>query len=351
MSKLIGVRCDIIACVILALAAGEFLPCETANAGDRRLAVGKKVPEFSATDIAGRMFHYKPGEGKVLVAIFLSAGQKGSTRAAAEIEMILTKLDPNTEGLVVVVAVDDANGDPCFPPKQDWPTKDSHIFLDTEYRLWGKFGIIATPTVVIGGKDGKVLWVEAGHGYNFAPVVRARLNQALGIAQEISPEDAGRVKTVANTTVAARVKRHLQMSKILLEKGRFESAIAEVRKAKGLDPNSVEATLELGELLCRVNKAEAALSAIETIETTTKNQKARTLLISGWAKRQMGELDAAEKLLLDATTLDPKSGRVFFELGKVYQARGQLEKAVRAYYNALALVFGEPANTDFSHQQ
>jgi Tfp pilus assembly protein PilF len=65
----------------------------------------------------------------------------------------------------------------------------------------------------------------------------------------------------------------------------------------------------------------------------------------------MNELDAAEKLLLEATTLDPRSSRGFFELGKVYQTRKEVEKAMLAYYKALALIFTEPVEGRFSQQQ
>jgi tetratricopeptide (TPR) repeat protein len=72
-------------------------------------------------------------------------------------------------------------------------------------------------------------------------------------------------------------------------------------------------------------------------------------MISGWAKRQMGELDAAEKILLEATTLDPKSARSLFELGKVYQAAQKIDKAMTAYHKALSIIFDEKESSANSH--
>ena len=323
--------------------------CVAADAGQRRLGIGERMPEFSATGTAEQVFDYKHGGGKVLMIVFLSGRQKRSARAAADIEWIVRKLGANAGRLDVAVAVDDPNTGASFQSKAKESAPDFHILLDTEYKLWGTFGIIATPTVIISDTNDTVLWVKAGYGYDFAPVIQARLNQALGIAQKIDPNDASHVKTVKNATVAARIKRHLQMAKMLWQKGRLESAISEIRKAKELDPNSVEVALELGELLCRANQTKAALDVIDKIKTTKKAEKARALLISGWAKRKMGELDAAERLLLEATTLDPKSSRGFFELGKVYQARDEIEKAMQAYYTALLLVFEEPVVKAVSH--
>ncbi len=141
------------------------------------------------------------------------------------------------------------------------------------------------------------------------------------------------------------------MARILQQKGRLESAIAEVRKAKDLDPNSVQVALELGELFCIAGQSKEALDVVKMVKATKRFDRARLLLISGWAKRQAGQLDAAEKLLLETTTLNPKSSRAFFELGKVYQARGQTDKAMVSYYKALAQVFGEAHETKTSHKQ
>ena len=259
-------------------------------------------------------------------------------KLAADIEKIVNQLETNEERPDTVIVVDDPNGID-FQSKQKGPAKNIYILLDSKYKLWGKFGIIATPTAVISDTNDKVLYVKAGYGYDFVPTLRAYVNQALGIAQKTAPEDAGRVKTISNNTIAARIKRHLQMSKMLEQKGRLESAIAEIQKARKLDPNSPEAALELGELFCRAGRSKAALDITESLSVTSRLDKSKLLLISGWAKRQMGELDTAEKLLIEATKLDPESSRALFELGKIYQAKQQNDKAMETYYKALTIIF------------
>jgi len=331
-------RKRIATCAVSALVMVQFLCCTTLQAGRYAFEVGDKMPEFSAPTLSGQVFTFEHNKGKALMVVFLSPKQKRSAQAAADIEKILSQLETNAERLETVIAVDDPNG-VDLTSKQKSPAKNIHILLDSKYKLWGKFGIIATPTFVIADTNDKVICVKAGYGYDFIPTLRAYVNQALGIAQETAPKDAGRVKTVSNDTTAARIKRHLQMAKILEEKGRLESAIAEIQKARELDPNSAEAALVLGELFCRAGRSKAALDITESLIVTSRLDKARLLLISGWAKRQMGELDTAEKLLLEAAKLDPKSARALFELGKIYQARQQNDKAMESYYKALTLIF------------
>ncbi len=134
------------------------------------------------------------------------------------------------------------------------------------------------------------------------------------------------------------------MAKLLEQKNRLDSAIAQILMARQLDPNSVDAAIALGELLCRAGRAQDAADAVGQVKTDTQLDKARVLLVSGWAKRQLGDLKFAENSLLEATILNPESSRALFELGKVYQATGQTDKAVDCYRKALALVFGEATN-------
>jgi tetratricopeptide (TPR) repeat protein len=298
------------------------------------------MPEFSGTTIKGQTFTYKHNQDKALMVVFLSPGHIRSARAVKDIDEIIHQLGTDAERLETVIAVDEPNN-LDLSTMQNGKSRNLHVLLDSEYKLWGKFGIIAVPTVVISDTSDKILCITAGYGYNFAPVVQAYLNQALGLTQKKDPEEAGRVKTVANDTTAARIKRHLQMAKMLEQKGRLESAIAETRKARELDPESPEAALELSELLCRVGQSKEALVITESLKVTKRFDKARLLLISGWAKRQMGDLETAEKLLLEATKIDAKSARALFELGKVYQSKQDVEEAMKSYHKALTILFNE----------
>jgi tetratricopeptide (TPR) repeat protein len=310
------------------------------QAKSRKIKVGEKMPEFSLADPNGMVFAYRYNRNRVLAITFLSANQKQSERAVVDIEKILRDLGSKVEPFDFVGVISERAKKDFFESYKGDSKLTFPILIDTKYQLWGKLGIIAMPTVLIVGKDDKVLWIKAGYGYDFAPALQSHLSYALGIVDAKTLKKLTQVKTLANTTVTARVKRHLQMAKMYDQKGRLESAIAEVYKARELDPNSIEAALELGELLCRTSKHEAALKTVERIRATKQLDKARLLRISGWAKRQIGDLETAEKLLLEATTLNPKSSRAFFELGQVHQAKGQVEKAMQAYYRALTLVFG-----------
>ncbi len=305
----------------------------------RKAKVGDVMPEFSLPDSTGATFIYKHGGGKVLMLAFLPTLQNRYERAIADIQAIVESVPEQVKGLGFAGIISGSAGKDLLKSHEPGSKLGFPIVLDGEYHLWGTLGVIAAPTVLIVDKDDKIFWIKAGEGTDFVPVVRAYLNKALGIAQETVPEEAQHVKAVMNDTVEARQQRHLQMAKILEQKGRFDSAIAEVQKAAALDPNSIEPSLVLGELFCKSGRNKEALELAGTLKAVKQTDKARLLLISGWARRQMGELEPAEKLLLEASALDPKSARALFELGKTYQAQNQTDKAMESYFKALTLVF------------
>ncbi len=327
--------------VTFVFSAQVLLLMAPARAELRKVSVGNTMPEFSLQSSDGTAFTYKHGGDKVLVLAFLPTVQGRLQRAVTDVEALAKSFPEQAKQLDFACVISGSAEEDLLKGLKSGSERALPILLDGEYHLWGTLGVIAAPTVLIVGKDDRILWIKPGYGYDLVPVARVYVNQALGIAQQITPEDAQHIKAVTNDTVSARLQRHLQMAKMLEQKGRFESAAAEIRKAAELDPNAVEPGLELGELFCRVGRPKAALELAEKLKAPTRTDKARVLLISGWARRQMGELEQAEKLLLEATALDPKSIRAFFELGKVYQARGQMDKAVESYHKALTIVFAE----------
>jgi len=314
------------------------------GAGSRRLHPGDPVPAFSVMDLTGQTYTYDREAQRALMVVVLSAEQDYSLKAQADLETILGSLGRAAADLDLVVSTDDPNafrnliaGDKPFAGRMI-------MTLDSDYRLWGKFGIIAVPTVVICSPDSKVLWVEAGYGYDFAPVVRARLNQALGIAQATSPDAAGVVSTVVNDTVEAKVKRLLQAAELMSSRGDTEAAITEAQRAHQLDANSPEVRIRLGELLCKNGQGREALALLDGTTVPNRAVQARIRLVQGWAHRQAGHLDRAEKMLLEALELDRSSARAYFELGRVYEAQQATDEALEAYRQALRLVFGQETN-------
>ena len=308
----------------------------------RRIPQGTIMPEFSAVDTAGKPFAYRRSRGPVLMLAFLSSQQKRSQKAVEDILRVLSGIpaDKLTSLQVAFVMQNVDNREFIASIQKDAPVV-VQIIGDEQYKIWGKFGVIATPTVLICDPLGKVLCVKPGYAFDFAPVIKSGLFQALDIPYDVSPDDASTVRTVANSTMSAKAKRHLQMAKLLSRKGRVSSAIEQAQMAYEIDPNSAEVAVELGDLLCQAGQAQEAVKLVSSLTGQSNRDRARINLVMGWAKRQLDQLEEAEKFLQEGIKQDPTSPRLRFELGRIYQKRNDSEKAMQAYFLALQLIYRE----------
>jgi tetratricopeptide (TPR) repeat protein len=316
------------------VAAGS--PVEAAS---RKVRSGDSTPEFSVVMLSGDTYAYTPQSEKALMVVFLSAKQKNSLKAQTDLVRILGQISDSAEDLTVVIALDDPN---AFSPLTSLESKFSDrmiVTLDQDHHLWGGFGAIAMPTVVIANPQGQVVCFEAGYGYNFARVVHAHLNQVLGVETDVTQAAMSQVSTVSNSTQNAKLSRLINAANMMAARGHYEAAISEMKRAQAQDPNSVEVVVSLAKLYCRASKGKEAIDALQGVVGGSRSQKAQILLVSGWAYRLTGDLDAALKSLLGATEQAPEEAQAFYELGLVYESKGLKDEALKAYRHALALLF------------
>ena len=100
----------------------------------------------------------------------------------------------------------------------------------------------------------------------------------------------------------------------------------------------------LGELLCQAGQPQEAVKLVSSLSGRSDREKARINLVMGWAKRQLGQLEEAEKFLQEGIKQDPTSPRLHFELGRIYQKRYYSERAMQAYFRALQLIYRDRVN-------
>jgi Tfp pilus assembly protein PilF len=308
----------------------------------RRIREGALVPEFSAIDTTGKPFVCKRSSGKAMVLAFVSPEKKRSQEAVEDICGALSSIPPERLASVQIAFVmQNVDNNQFIESIQKGAPTAVHVLDDDQYDIWGKLGVIATPTVVICDSGGKVLCVRPGHAYDFAPVIKSSLFKALEIPYRANGRDTAAVRTVANSTESARAKRHLQMAKLLSSKNKISSAIDQAQMAYEIDPNSPEVVLELAELLCRAGQTQKAIDLVSAAAVEDNRDKARVNLALGWANRQLGKLDKAREFLQQGISQDPTLPRLHFELGRIYQQRKDSERAMQAYFRALKLLYQE----------
>ncbi|MHC4322770.1 MAG: tetratricopeptide repeat protein [Planctomycetota bacterium] len=332
---------NILAAVIGVIAFSTVI-CGGKSTPQRRIPEGALIPEFQAIDITGKPFVCTQSGGKTLVLAFLSSEQKNSRKAIEDIFRILPGIPSDKlTSLQVAFVLQNVDNRQFIASIQKEAPSVVRILDDDQYNIWGKFGVIATPTVLISNRQGTVLCVKPGHTYDFAQVVKSRLFQALEIPSDVSPSNTPTVRTVANSTMSAKAKRHLQMARLLSGKSKISSAVEQAEIAYEIDPNSPEVVLDLGELLCRAGQAQKAIKLVSSLSGQSDRDKARINLIMGWAKRQLKQPVEAEKHLMKGINQDPMLPRLYFELGRIFQKRNDSENAMQAYFQALQLIYHE----------
>jgi hypothetical protein len=307
--------------------------------GLRHVQVGDTLPEFSLVDPNGRIFHYGPGRPVVLGIVVLQAKQGNLERLVADLETLARTLKAQSGSVDCVGVMSGPGGTEYLRARGSDARGAFPILLDPNFAFWGRLGVIAAPTAVVVGTDHRIQWVKAGYGFDFLAGFHAQLANALG--QKAAPVAPVRVETLGNDSDRARRDRHIQLARTLAKKGRWDAALKELETLRQADPNAVDVALERGEVLCRAGRNEAALKTTEQVKASSDADKARSLFVSAWARRQMGELDTAEALLIRARKLAPESARMLYELGKVHEAKGDAQNALVCYRRALAEVFGD----------
>jgi tetratricopeptide (TPR) repeat protein len=309
-----------------------------AGATTRQLGVSEPMPEFTVQDVNGHELG-KPKEGTAVLLAFLSPGKKPSVQALADLDKIVSNLGKASDRLLYVAVSDEPNL-VAAPLDQGGVSRMRHLVVDAQYKLWGKYGVIASPTVFVADPQGKIALIKAGYGYDFAPVVQAKLRAVLGLEAEDLSADAGQVKTLDNNKPASKAAQHLQMAKMLEQKRKYESALEQLGMAQKLAPGSVEIALEVGRLYCMASRPEKAIETVNPLVPAGNEQTALRLFILGKSYRMTKDWAQAEKNLLEALKLNPKDGEVLYELGRVYHLQNQKDKALDLYSKSLELIYG-----------
>jgi len=326
-----------------------FFACHwRAEAASRNLNPSDPMPAFSTVDVNGVDLQCAPTDNTAFLIVFFSPEKRQSLKAITDIEEVLGDFGPMPHRLSFLAVSDDPNAVDVVKIKSI-ENLTVHVINDNDFKLWGKFGVIASPTVFLVGTDGRIDLIRAGYSYDFAPAIKRGIQVAMGLISETDTVKSEPVKTVTNSSSEAKAHRHVRMAQLLEERGDYEGALSQLEKAVQIDPNAIECLLELGRLYCVMEAPDKAINAVKDLRPSQKKFQVLHAFILGIAYGMQNDFSNAEKYLLIVVELDPKHSRAFYELGKIYQSQGQEKKAAEMYRKSLDIIYGEKAGEIHSH--
>jgi DNA-binding SARP family transcriptional activator/Flp pilus assembly protein TadD len=136
---------------------------------------------------------------------------------------------------------------------------------------------------------------------------------------------------------SGRSTPHTLMGKVLLRRGQFDEALAQLRTAAALEPHYAWANFHLAEGLMLAGECDKALAAVSRALALDLNDHGMFLTIRGFALWMIGELQAAQMALDSAVTRNPSYFWAQMGLIAVHAERGDLARARAAAETARRL--------------
>ncbi len=305
------------------LAAGLVVPVPAP--AFRNVSVGGPVPTLTLEDVQGKPVGLPPS-GRTAVIAFWRPGQRFSEEALSDLETLASGL--RAKG-VELIAVAEAGADPQLSRARS-KTLSLRFLLDREGRAGDAYGIIVFPSAAVIGPDGRLRYYLPSRNANYRVLIEGHVSRALG---EISDgELAARLAKVGEVygQTAEGARAAYKRGVALAQEKRFADAAAALAQALSLAPDLLEAHLQLGYVLLDLGEPAQALKQFEFV--LKKNPTSPGARVGrGIARLRLGDREEGIRLLEEAVVLNPEPVRGHYELGRAYEAKGDLNGAVEHY--------------------
>jgi tetratricopeptide (TPR) repeat protein len=311
-----------------------LLPLVASVAADdlRNIKVGGEVPAFELRTLGGETVRSEDLRGKVVVLVFVAAQQRSSERATVGAHDIFQDL--HHDDLVLLYVSADTAQAAYFRQFRDRTNVHETFTLDFDRSLYGDLGLIVLPTTILIDREGRLAHIISSYKSDYEHVLKSHAMHTLGVVNDQELEKLLKTRTYERNRPGDRIARHRAAARLLLESGMTRDAENELRAAMGIDPQHADTRLDLAALYVdqqRVRDAEALVLAV--LEEDKYHRRGR--LLHGVVTYHAGRLDKAEEILTQALVLNPDPIQTHYYLGLIYEKKGDQEKALEHFKEAL----------------
>lgn len=188
----------------------------------RNIDIGDTYLPFCVQQLNGEQICSSKYEDNILVASFVKMGQKSSLKILLKMQELYTLYKMKNVSIICIVS-----GETDVPELVAYAERNKltlPLLLDENRNLYGTFGVIAYPTIVVFGKSQKLQYVFGSNTINIKKRVSGCVKYLLG---EIEVNELERILHPVVEEVdpeSARSQRYYKFSKNLFAKQHYSQA-------------------------------------------------------------------------------------------------------------------------------
>jgi tetratricopeptide (TPR) repeat protein len=307
----------------------------------RNLKVGDHLPGFSLPRADGTIDVCSSEQliGQPAAIIFWRPEHKLSTDALRDLEAVAQDIGPVKFKILAVDAKLSTMQD-----VQKALTGENFSFpvvLDPQRELYEKVGLIVCPTTLLFDAKGSLQFVIASHARQYRQVLNARLRFLLGEIDEQKMNEQLKPTNYRVEPDVAAAWRLYNLGIQLQAEGKIDEAASMFKKAIAKHQPLAEAHCALGYLKFKAGDLNVAGERFSTALKYNPSLS-QAQLGHGMILARTGDGQKAEQILLPLVGQRSIAARARYELGRIYAARGERDKALKYFQDALVLIFPEP---------
>lgn len=315
----------LIACLVVFLL---FSPASDAIS----IATGGAAPDFTLNSVEGKTLSLSNFKDQIVVIIYWRTEHKRSLLALKDARDVLKNFKGKEVKGISVIAGSDSQS------KAQDILKDNGIdyplLVDAERRLYNDYGIQVYPTTVIIDKEGILAHDLPSHPLTYKAILTGFLKKALGEIDEGELQEILSPHNEKEDKAMLEAHRLYNLAMKFTKSGMLDLAISTARKSVEAKPELAQSHILLGYLYLETMEADKAYEAFnKALELDYHSSDAKTGL--GGALILMGKIDSAIEILDSATVANPYPQMTYYELGKAYELKGDMDKSTEMYKKAI----------------
>ena len=250
--------CAVFLVVLLASSATAF----------KRTAEGEDLKEFRLDTVAGESLSLAASRGeKATLVVFWATWNPRSTQLLGDLQPLYAE---HRDGGLQILAVNSehAEWDPATLESVVETIASEGltypVVLDRDLSVYSEYGVVAMPSVLLADGEGRILVVREGYPTAARLELREQILTALGL---LKPESMDKVAVSREQLTDPKVRRKVEMGRLLLQRRRPSRAVKVLEEAIEADPTYAEAYRVLAEVLDALERGpEAEVARARVVE-------------------------------------------------------------------------------------